>query len=211
MKTQRKSKLSHTNATYKALNAAVIPESQDPAKKQGSIQLSGTSEHGIDEYHIWSLNHCLSQTMLRMVFNIPLAKPTAKLLDKASVQLIKNRGNKEPINSKTLHEAGAFAALAPGDRLRALTLLEQLKVHPLSLPIPFFNNPGLLLSTLGTVMMLITFGHYSGWSGYGSTSLETPEKRTAEYFPACWKQIGYPGTSKGYHGLRGYLIDKFTE
>lgn len=210
-KTQRKSKLSHTNATFKALNDAVIPEPLDLAQKQGPIQLSGTSVPCIDQYQIWELNHSLSQTMLKTVFHIHLAKPTAKMLDKAARQLIKNTGNKEPINPVMLHEAGTFAALAPSDRLRALSLLEQLKVNPFSLPILFFMNPGLVLSITCLAIMLSTIGYYSGWSGYGSTGLETPEKRTTEHFPAGWKQAGYPGPSKGYHSFRGYLIDEFTE
>jgi len=204
-------KMNHTNATFRALNDAVIAEPLDLAQNQGPTPSSDTLEHSIYEYQIWELNHSLSQTIFKMVINIHLAKPTAKILDKAARQLIKNTGHKEPVNPTMLREAGTFAALAPSDRLRAVSLLEQLKVNPFSLPLPFFYNSGLVLSILGTVIMLTTIGYYSGWSGYGSTSLETPEKRKTEYYPACWEQAGYPGPSKGYHGFKGYLIDKFTE
>jgi hypothetical protein len=208
---KKKSTLPHTNATFKALNDAVIPALPDLTQKQDPLQLSGTLEQRIDEYQIWELNHSLSQTMLKMVFNIRLAEPTAKMLDKAAKQLIKNQGHTETVNQIIFHDRGTFAALAPSDRLRALSLLEQLKVNPFSLPLPFFYNPGLVLSIVNTVIMLVTIGYYSGWTGYGSTILEAPEKRTIEYYPACWKQAGYPGPSKGYHGFRGYLIDKFAE
>ncbi len=208
LKTQSKHKLSYANATFKALNDAVIPQ---PPKKQDQMQSADILEHRIDAYQAWTLNHSLSPTVFKLVLNIHLAKPTAKILDTAARQLIKNNGNKEPINPVILNEAGAFAALAPSDRLRSLSLLEQLKVNSLSLPFLFFNNPGLVLSIIGTLIMLTTIGYYSGWTGYGSTSLETPEKRTIESFPASWKQAGYPGPAKGYHGFRGYLIDEFTE
>lgn len=211
LKSLRKSKLSKTKSTFKAFTDAVISETQDLDGKQGSIQLPGALQDNIFEYQIWSLNHSLSQTMFKMNFNIHLAKPTAKMLNIAAKQLINNAGNKEPINSVILCEGGAFATLSPSDRLRAISLLEQLRVNPLRLPIPFWNNPGLVLSIISTIMMFNTIGYYSGWSGYGSTSLETPEKRTVEYFPICWKETEYPGPSRGYHRLRGYLIDKFIE
>ncbi len=206
LKTPEKSRLSHTNATFKALNNAFIPELQDLALKQGHLL-----EHRIDKYQIWALNHSLSPTVLEMVFNIQLAEPTAKMLDEAARELIKNAGNKEPINLIMLQDAGLFAALAPSDRLRAVALLEQLKVNPFSLPVLFLMNPGLMLSVTGTVIMLTTIGYYSGWSVYGFNSLQTPEKLTVENFPAGWKQAGYPGPSNGYHCFRGYLIDEFTE
>ncbi|MEA4926196.1 MAG: hypothetical protein VB084_12910 [Syntrophomonadaceae bacterium] len=209
LETQGNNKLSHTNATFKALNDTVIPQ---PLKKQGQMQSADVLEHSIDAYQAWTLNHSLSPIVFKLVLNIYLAKPTAKMLDAAARQLIKNNGHKEPVNPVILNEAGgAFAALAPSDRLRALSLLEQLKVSPSSLPFPFLINSGLVLSVTGTLIMLTTIGYYSGWTGYGSTSLEAPEKRTIEGFPASWKQAGYPGPAKGYHGFRGYLIDKFTE
>jgi hypothetical protein len=202
--------LSYTNAAFKALNDALIPGFQYSAQNQ-SPPFSASLEHRIDEYQIWALNHSLSQTMFGKVFHIHLAEPTAKILNKAARQLINNAGNKEPVNPVILRDTGAFAALAPNDRLRAISFLEQLKVNPLGLPFPFFYSPSLVLSIIGTVIMLTTIGYYSGWTGYGSTSLEVPENRSIESFPASWQQAGYPGPSKGYHAFRGYLIDKFTE
>lgn len=211
LRTQKKSKLSQTKETFKALVDAIIPENKALIGRQGSVEFSGALKHNIHEYQIWELNHSFAQTVLKMNFNVPLAKPTAKMLNKAAEQLIKNGGNKELVNSNVLHEAGEFAALSPSDRLQAIELLEQLKVNSLTLPVPFWNNQGMVLSAIGTAMMLSTIGYYSGWSGYGSTSLKTPEERTIEHFPMSWNEIGYPGPSKGYHKFRGYLSEKFTE
>lgn len=208
---QKKSNLPHTMATFKALNDAVIPPSPDLAKKPDLIHSSAPAEHRIDEYQLWTLNHSLLQIILKLVVKVHLAKPTAKMLDKAASQLINDAGHKEPVDPIILNDTGSFAALAPNDRLRALLLLEQTSVSPFSLPLLFVNNPGLVLSVTGTLIMLTTIGYYSGWTGYGSTSLKRPEKRMVEHFPESWKEIGYPGPSKGYHGFRGYLFDDFTE
>lgn len=211
LKSEKESELSLTELTFEALVAAVIPETSDLTGKQDHFQSYGALECNLHEYQIWSLDHSLSQTILKVGINVHLAKPTAKMLNIAAKQLINNAGNKEPINSLILCQGKEFVALSPSDRLRAIALLEQLKVNSLSLPLPFWNNPGLVLSIIGTIMMFSTIGYYSGWSGYGSSSLETPEKREVEDFPICWKQTGYPGPSKGYHSLRGYLIEKFME
>lgn len=211
LKYQSKSSLLHTKATFKALVDAMVPETQELSKKQSSIQSFEALDYNIDEYLNWSLDHSISQTMLKVVFKIHLAKPTAKMLDKAARQLVESAGNKKPIKPVISREKGTFAALAPNDRLRAISILEQLNVNLSSLPIPFWNNSGFVVSTIDSIIMSSTIGYYSGWSGYGSTCLETPEKRKMEHFPIAWEQVGYPGPSKGYHALRGYLLYKFTE
>jgi hypothetical protein len=211
LKYQSRSSLSHTKATFKALVDAVVPEIPETAEKQSSIHSFGALDYSIDEYQIWSLNNSLSLTIFRLFFKVDLAKPVAKMLDKAAKQLIKSEGNKEPIKYDILREKGPFAALAPNDRLRAITLLEQLKVNLFSLPIPFWNNPGFIVSTIDNIIMFCTIGYYSGWSGYSSTCTETPERRKVKQFPTCWKQVQYPGPAKGYHAFKGYLLYKFTE
>lgn len=208
---EKESSSSHTRATFKALNDAMIPASPDGAEKQEPVHSSAPSEHRIDEYQIYTLNHSLLQIILKLVIKVHLAGPTAKLLDKAASRLISDGGNNKPVNPAILENTGPFAALAPYDRLRAVFFLEQINVSPLRLPFLFFNNPGLVLSVTSTLIMLTTIGYYSGWTGYGSTSLQRPEKRMREHFPESWKQIGYPGPSTGYHGCRGCLFDNFTE
>ncbi len=75
-----------------------------------------------------------------------------------------------------------------------------------NLPQPFRNNQGLIVSTVHTLVTWTMMGYYSEWAGYGSTRLETPDQRVLEYAPISWSQIGYPGPSLGYRGLRTYEV-----
>ena len=211
IKYQSKRPLPNTIETFKALVDAVVPRTPALSEELESIHSFGALDLHADEYQMWSLNHYLSLNIVIVDFNIYLANTTAKVLDIAARQLIYMEGNKEPINSTITVDECAFSALAQSDRFRAITLLEQLNVDLASLPIPFRNNSGVVLPVIGAVIMLTTIGYYSEWSGYGSTCMETPEKRRLESFPIGWKQIGYPGPSKGYHALRGYLVEKFTD
>lgn len=206
IKNQSKYPLPNTKATFRAYVAAIIPKSSETGEKQGSMQLFGALDSHIDEYEIWSLDHFLSLNITILSFNIYLANATAKMLDIAARQLIYSKGNKEPINSSILLKKITFADLAPNDRFRAITLLEQNKVDLTRLPIPFRNNQGFVLAITGGIAMFATIGYYTEWSGYGSSRMDTPEKRRFEHFPVGWEQVGYPGPSMGYHAFRGYLV-----
>lgn len=208
IKFQSKNILPQTSAAFRALVDAVVPNTPELADRQGSVQSFGALDLHIDEYQIWTLDHYLSFIIVAAEFNIYLANATAEMLNIAAKQLIDTEENKKPVNIASLPKEGAFAALEPSDRFRAITLLQQLKVDLSGLPIPFHNNPGFILGLTGIISILATKGYYSEWSGYGSTRLETPEKRKIEHFPTGWKQVGYPGPSMGYHALRGYLIEK---
>lgn len=208
---QSKYPLPQTKAAFKALTDAIVPNTPELSGKHGTIQSFGALDLHTDEYQIWTLDHFISLLIVITNFNIYLANASAEMLNIAAGQLIHTKGNKEPVNPAILPEEGSFAALAPNDRFRAITLLEQLKVDLSILPVPFRNNPDFILSITGVITMLCMSGYYSEWSGYGSTRMETPEKRKLEHFPAGWKQVGYPGPSKGYHAFRGYLIEKFSE
>lgn len=197
IKFQNKYALPQTKATFRAWVDAIVPKT--------ALDLHS------DEYQIWALDHLLSLKIVIKNFNIYLANATAEMLNVAARQLIYTGGNKKPINPEKVPKEGTFAALEPNDRFRAVTLLEQLQVDLASLPIPFRNNPGFIHAITAVLTLLTTIGYYSEWSGYGSTRLKTPEKRKIEHFPTGWKQVGYPGPSMGYHALRGYLIDEFTE
>jgi len=211
LKNQSKHPLPNTKSTFNALVDAIIPSTPETSENQGSIQLSGALASHTDEYEIWSLDHFLSLNISILNFSIYLANATAKMLDIAARQLIDSEGNKEPINFTILLEECAFTALASNDRFRAITLLEQNKVDITLLPIPFRNNPGFIFAITGGIAMFATIGYYTDWSGYGSSRMNTPEKRKLEHFPVGWKQVGYPGPSKGYHAFRGYLVEKCTE
>lgn len=211
VKFQYASTLPQTRATFKALVDAVVPNTQELAEVKGSVQLYGALDLHIDEYIIWSLDHYLSIYMAVKDVNIHLANVAAEVLIIAARQLIYLGGNKDPVNSDISKEDGEFAALSPGDRFRAITLIEELKLDAASLPVPFRFKPKLLLSTTVSIILLPIIGYYTEWSGYGSTRTEKPENRRLEHFSTSWEQVGYPGPVKGYHAFRGYLVKKFKD
>lgn len=185
--------LQHTQETFKAFVDAIVPRTPRLAEEYGRIQYYGALDLYTEEYLIMSINN----------YYISLAEPTAEMLDVAAEQLILIQGNEGQLNFSMFPGGGTFAALAPNDRLRALTLLEQLQVNLSVLPIPFQDNPGFVLFVTVALNRLTMMGYYSEWSGYGSTRLETPNQRILEYFPLGWEQVGYPGPSLGYRALRG--------
>lgn len=182
----------HTQQTFMALVDIIIPQTPGLAVEYGKIQYFGAIDLDINEYMILSLNNN----------TIPLAEPTAQMLDIAAKQLVSRGGNQEALDFTKFPGGGIFAALAPDDRFRALILLEQLDINLEDLPIPYQNNPGLVLSVTSSFNRLTLMGYYSEWSGYGSTRLASPNYRKLEYFPLSWQQVGYPGPSLGYRALR---------
>lgn len=184
--------MQYTIETFKALVDAIIPRTPGLAEEYGKIQYFGALNLHTDEYLILTLNN----------YYIPLAEPTETMLDVAADQLVFIGDNKRLLDFSRFPGGGTFAALAPGDRFRALTLLGQLKVYLADLQMPFRDNPGLVLSITIVLNRFTMMGYYSEWSGYGSTRLNTPNNRVLEYFPLSWKQVGYPGPSLGYRALR---------
>jgi len=114
--------------------------------------------------------------------NVPLAQPTADMLNSTA----------------------NFASLNPINQLYVLTLLTQLQINLSDLPMPFKNNPSLVISTTNSLNRFTMMGYYSEWAGYGSTRLAEPNQRRLEFYPVSWKQVGYPGPSLGYRALRAY-------
>ena len=170
---------------------------------QGDIQAAGGLYSHIDEYLIWSLDHLFS--------NVPLASPTAELLNIAANQLISMGAAGESFNPEDFPYGSTFAALSQEDRLKAITLLERLQIDLTNLPFPFHNNPIFIQIITDPLNRLTVFSYYSEWSGYGETRFAPFEKRKLEDIPVSWKQIRYPGKAYRYHALRGYLVDKFIE
>lgn len=197
--------LSQTESIFKALVDAFIPKTPKLAKKAGANQLFGALAFCTDEYHIWSLNYNLTIAIFRIRIRVKMANATARMLEIAAKQLVSMGENKVPINRTRFNKGGAFVALAPEDRFRAINLLEQLRVDLSKLPLPFRNTPDLVLSFVDAINIFTTLGYYSEWAGYGSSRTQKPSKRKLLYFPASWEQIGYPGPSKGSRALRGFL------
>ncbi|AKL94680.1 hypothetical protein CACET_c12150 [Clostridium aceticum] len=199
LKKNKELSLPQTQETFKAFVDAIFPRTHEES--------SGGLDLHTEEFLIWVLDHLLSLTIFKKNVNIPMANVTAEMLNIAAKQLIDKGENKKPVTPDIIQEKGVFAALAPSDRFRAISLLEELRLNLESLPIPFWNNSGVVLAITTVLTLLSTFGHYSEWCAYDSTKLETAENRIIQEFPATWKEVGYPGPSKGYRALRGYLLE----
>ena len=71
-----------------------------------------------------------------------------------------------------------------------------------SMPVPYKDNPAMIISSINSLVSSTMMGYYSEWSGYGATRLATPNERIFEYAPISWGQIDYPGPSLGHRALR---------
>ncbi|MHB8129847.1 MAG: hypothetical protein ACYDEX_12690 [Mobilitalea sp.] len=180
----------HAQNTFKAFVDAIVPRTPRLAEEYGKIQFFGALDQATDEYMVLSLNN----------YYIPLAEPTADMLDIAGEQLMLYEGNNGMTAS--FPRWGKFAALSPIDRFRVLSLLEEFAIYLVNLPMPFQANPIFSVSITSDLIRLAMMGYYSEWYGYGSTRLMEPNKRKLEFFPLSWKQVGYPGPSLGYRALR---------
>jgi hypothetical protein len=183
--------LPYTDEIFKAFADAILPRTPGLAEEFGRIQYFGALDLYTDEYLIMSFNH----------YYIPLAEPIAQMLETAAKELVFAEGPGR-ISGPEAAQWSTFGELAPTDRLRALTLLEQGMVNTSDLPEPFQDNQDYILYILNALNRFTLMGYYSEWSGYGSTRLEAPSRRSLEYFPLSWEQVGYPGPSLGYRALR---------
>lgn len=183
-----------TRDTFRALVNAIIPRSPGLAYEYGIVQYYGALDLHIDEYIILTLNS----------YEVPLANATAEMLDMAAIQLIAAESGYENLNYYLFNGPVNFAVLDPYHQLGVIDLLRRLQIDLNQLPVPFQNNPPLIISTVNSLVSSTMMGYYSEWAGYGTTRLYEPNQRKLEYFPISWKQVGYPGPSLGYHALRPY-------
>ncbi len=164
-------------------------------------------EFNVYEYVIWILDHSIAYPIKKQLnlVNGSMSKSTAELLDKGAEQLILTGQIQYPLNQYAFPGGGHFTMLSPIDRLRAITLIEQLEINLDALNLPYKNNPGLIRNMMDVLNQLTQNGHYSEWPAYETTRLFSPEYRRVEYFPPGWIQTQYPGTSKAYRDFRGFL------
>ncbi|MCM3714113.1 gluconate 2-dehydrogenase subunit 3 family protein [Alkalihalobacillus oceani] len=186
--------------TFQALTDALVP--QTPPMQHGSYFID--SDMNVHEYVIHALNHEITIQQQFFLTPIPLAYPTALMLDSAAAQLIAAGQLQTP--SKKSNARGAFSSLLREDRIRVLAALEELSVDVNSLPSPYTNNAGMVKYVTDALNRLSLFGYYSEWSAYGTTRLLPPDKRRLQFFPLSWQQVGYPGVSLGYRDFRGFLM-----
>ncbi|WP_059104799.1 hypothetical protein [Shouchella shacheensis] len=137
--------------------------------------------------------------------DIPLAYPTAIMLDRASMQLV-NAEQAQASSHGSFPGGGMFSFLSRQDRIGTLSTLEALDIDLYLLPSPYQNNAGLIKHVIDALNRFSMFGYYSEWSAYGSTRLYPPDHRRLESFPLSWQQVGYPGVSFGYRDFRGFLL-----
>ncbi|MFC5468877.1 hypothetical protein ACFPPD_09095 [Cohnella suwonensis] len=194
----------YTDATFRALVDAIVPSTAVPTKT-GMIPTVGAVELHVHEYMIWELDHSLTLVVGVYPSVIPLAAPTAMLLNAGAVQLIAS-GQAQFAPYNTAPGAIPFAALSPSDRIRTLALLESSNVDPGALPPPYQYDLGLVKFMVDFLNRQTMFGTFSEWSAYGTTRLMTPTRRRLEYFPISWRQVGYPGVSLGYRALLGFPL-----
>lgn len=159
----------------------------------------------IHEYVINGLNKNISiQNQLHHRV-VPLAHPTAIMLDAAATQLV-NAHQVHPFAHSPFPGGGMFSYLSRKDRIRTLSSLENLHIDLNVLPSPFKNNAGMVKFVTDALNRFSMFGYYSEWPAYGTTRLNPPDYRTLEFFPPGWQQAGYPGVSLGYRDFRGFLL-----
>jgi hypothetical protein len=198
----------YIKSTFQALVQAIIPPHCRYINSIGTVQIAGALELQVYEYVIWILENSIAlpvKVKLNLVGSRSMSKATAKLLDVGAAQLIQTGQILYPLHVNAFPGGGLFAALSQVDRLRAITLIERLKINLETLSIPYKNNPGLVRNMMDVLNELPMFGQYSEWTGYGTTRLFSPEYRRVEYFPQGWFQTQYPGPSFGYRDFRGFL------
>ncbi|WP_093041567.1 hypothetical protein [Thalassobacillus cyri] len=137
---------------------------------------------------------------------VPLTEETSQLLDLSAFYLYKKRYPLSFFIYHTHTSKALFSTLSRKDRLRAIELLENLKVPLDILPVPYKNNPSLLQIMIDSLYQLTFFGYYSEWYGYGETRLNSPAFRYLRTYPVSWTYTGYPGPSFGYRDFRGFLL-----
>ncbi|WP_082918225.1 hypothetical protein [Oceanobacillus sp. Castelsardo] len=182
----------YVQATFQALTDALLPD-------------DGSQNMMVYEYVIYGLNHYVSIQQQLHHKVVPLAYPTAVMLDAAATQLV----NAQLIQAKPqpiFSEGRMFSHLSRKDRVRTLSRLENLQIDLYLLPSPFQNNAGMIQHVVDALNRFSVFGYYSEWPAYGSTRLFPPDYRKLEYFPINWQRVGYPGVSLGYRDFRGFLF-----
>jgi hypothetical protein len=197
----------YIKSTFQSLVHAIIPPHLKQKEYIGTVHVAGAQELQVYEYVIWILDHSIAfpvKEQLKLV-NGSMSKSTAELLDAGAARLIQTGQILYPLNVTAYPCGGPFSALSPIDRLRAVTLIERLDINLENLSIPYKNNPGIVRNMMDILNELPMFGHYSEWTGYGTTRLFPPEYRRVEYFPPGWEQTNYPGPSFGYRDFRGFL------
>lgn len=195
----------HTQETFTALLETIIPETPELADELGDVHETGAVTIGLDEFFVTFLNELLATGLpgVGHVDNARLSEGVAAALDAAATELLARGENEEPPAAASVSPGGPFARLSPRDRLRAITLFEEKEFDTASLPGPFLEGDGGLLSQL--LVGFAPFVYYSEWAGYDDFTVPRSERTFVPDDVVGWEQVGYPGLADGYAALRGYL------
>lgn len=191
----------YVQINFRALTDALLPTET----QTGYGFVSSVSDMGVHEYIIYTLDHYISIQLQMHHAVVPLSYPTAMMLDIAAIRLA-NMRQAQTIVQGLIPGGRMFSNLSRQDRVRTLSILENLDIDLHLLPPPYQNNAGLVKHVTDAITRFSMFGYYSEWPAYGSTRLYPPNDRRLEFFPLTWQRIGYPGVSLGYRDFRGFLL-----
>lgn len=212
----------HTRITFRALVDAVVPKTPELEDDLGEEFVPGGLAIGLAEFMIPYVNNMFSYDIpfFSDDGNLQLATPFAKILDSAATKLLLKGDNEssldfgrplelfedEEVSSWKLYlKSGPFAKLAPRDRLRAISLLDELELE-LSLPgDTFFEFDAGMVGQL--VIGFTEAVYYSEWQGY-EDFWAPPSEQDHPNDPSTvqgWRQTKFPGFADGHAAMRGYL------
>lgn len=192
----------YIQASFQVLTDAILPSAHISTNYESANNITNMDVY---QYIIYSLDRSVSiQQQLHNTI-VPLAYPTARMLDIAAMQLVQI-DQVQSYSQNLFPGGGKFASLSRKDRIRTLSALENLDIDLYVLPSPFRNNAGLVKYVTDALNRFAMLGFYSEWLGYGSTRGYSPNERRPEFFPPNWQRVGYPGVSFGYRDFRGFLL-----
>ena len=212
----------HTRLTFRATVDAVIPRTPELEAELGPEHVPGGNDIDLAEFLIEYVDggFQLGLPHVGPIGNAPLAKPVANVLDTAALALLARGDNEDDPKKEraaTLLDtdegsgvsvtlaAGPFARLSRQDRLRAISLLDQIETSVTLPEETLLEFDGGLVGQL--VVGFTALIYYSEWEGYDEFD-QPPSERTHSNDPEdvqSWRQTGFPGFEDGYSALRGYL------
>ena len=222
----------HTLVTFRAVTDAVVPETPDLGDELGGEHVPGGLAINLDDYVITYVNsgfqlgrsdvypHGFGLPDTRPEGEFPLAVIISHILDAAALKLLdRNENVSEPSMDRPLSllepgdalpdqvkdEAGMFSKLSRRDRLRAISILDEIEIELTPSMDELFEFD---LGLVGQLVVGFTeIIYYSEWQGYDEFT-QPPSKREHPNVPSAvqsWRQTDFPGFANGYAALRGYV------
>lgn len=201
----------HTEATFRALVDAIVPET--PAFADDDPQnVPGGLDADVEEFVMWVLDNYvrIPPSADAPGTTVPLSAAVAATLDAAATQLLARGGAEDDVDPARFSGGGAFAGLSREDRVRALRDLESGGLDD-ELPDAFDRGGVSSAFLVSALHALVNAGHYTEWAGYGDTKTDSPTDWEFREPSLGWRQTGYPGAADGYAAHRGYAVRRFRE